>query len=83
MAQQADGRILVAGWSNSDIVIARFLADGQIDASFGTDGTLTLDFFGGIDSPSEILVQPDGRILVAGSARNGTSTVLALARIIP
>jgi uncharacterized delta-60 repeat protein len=69
-----DGRILVSGSSlnpgSSGVGIdhhtdlARYLADGQPDPSFGTGGTLTLDGFVGAD----LVVQPDGRILLVGTA---------------
>jgi hypothetical protein len=63
--------------------IARFDAAGALDASFGTDGKLTVDFFGASDGAECVAVQPDGKIVVAGFARNGASTGLGLARVLP
>jgi hypothetical protein len=69
-----DGRILVSGSSRNPgssgvgidhhTDLARYLADGQPDPSFGTGGTLSLDGFVGAD----LVVQPDGRLLLVGTA---------------
>ena len=73
---QADGRILVAGGTidntnlpaDEDIALARYNADGTLDASFGAGGVVTTDFIGRIDGGYDVLLQPDGSILVAGLA---------------
>ncbi len=83
LALQADGSIVIAGEANGDFVIARHNASGQLDPSFGTNGSMTIDFFGGYDTPAAIAVQSDGRIVVAGSAVNGTRDVLGLVRVVP
>ncbi len=84
---QADGRIVVAGQSsnriNPDFAVARFAANGAPDASFGSAGKLTTDFFGSFDGAENVAVQPDGKIVVGGFARNGTSTGYGLVRILP
>ncbi|MFA7382658.1 MAG: putative Ig domain-containing protein [Desulfurivibrionaceae bacterium] len=80
LAVQADGKILLAGYSGSahmDFALLRYNADGSFDTSFGTGGGVTTD----IDSSSNdygtaVAVQADGRIVVAGSS-NGN---FALAR---
>lgn len=73
IALQADGRILVGGtFSQFDGVpssgLVRLMPDGSIDTGFGI-GT------GPDDDVTCIVVQPDGRILVAGffDTFNGTS----------
>lgn len=88
VALQADGRIVVAGQnsinqSNSDFAIARYATNGKLDSSFGTGGKLTIDFFGSFDGAENVLVQPDGRIVRGGFARNGTRTGYGLARVLP
>lgn len=69
-ALQQDGKIVVTGYTETpnyeSISIARINADGSKDLSFGTNGIVqqvTGDYecFG-----SDIVVQPDGKILVAG-----------------
>ena len=87
VALQADGRIIVAGQSsnqsNPDFAVARYATDGTLDGSFGTGGKLTIDFFGSSDSAENVIVQPDGRIVIGGFARNGTRTGYGLARVLP
>lgn len=66
LALQPDGKIVVAGGSasvGSDLVLARYDADGRLDASFGTGGKVTGDL-GGTDAASRLVLQPDGKILV-------------------
>jgi uncharacterized delta-60 repeat protein len=86
LALQADGKIVVAGEvfspSRGDFGIARYLADGKLDA-FGTGGIEQIDFFGGFDAAFDVAIQPDGKIVAVGSAVNGTGGGLAMARIMP
>lgn len=87
LALQPDGQIVVVGQAGNlgspDFGIARFTADGSPDASFGTDGKLAVDFFGSSDGAVCTAIDPSGRILAGGFARNGTRTGVALARILP
>ena len=88
LALQADGRIVVAGLtaeSNGALNwgVARFEATGTLDTSFGSGGFYAIDFFGGSDGAQDVVIQPDGRILVSGSAANGLSTLPAIVRIHP
>ena len=57
--------VRTGGWSNSDVWLVRLLADGTMDNSFSFDGVAEFDFED-YDNPSEFLIQPDGKILVAG-----------------
>jgi uncharacterized delta-60 repeat protein len=65
---QPDGKILTlgSGGATGDTVLAlvRYLKDGTLDMDFGVDGITTTDI--GWDSSSErdIVIQPDGKILV-------------------
>jgi uncharacterized delta-60 repeat protein len=69
LALQPDGRIVVAGQSgpgqpeSADFALARYLSDGSLDDSFSGDGLVTTDLTGRV---TDVLVQPDGRIVVAG-----------------
>lgn len=75
VARQADGKLVVVGttynnndYSGEDFAIARYNPDGSIDTGFGTNGRVTTDFPGLAAVASSVLVQPDGKILVAGGA---------------
>jgi uncharacterized delta-60 repeat protein len=75
VAQQADGKLVVVGtsyagnnYSTEDFAVARLLPDGSLDATFGAGGLVTTDFPGLAAVASSVLVQPDGKIVVAGGA---------------
>lgn len=87
LALQTDDKLIIAGWqedgSGEDFLVARFLVDGALDPGFGSGGWLRLDF-GGQDRARDIIVQPDGAIVVAGETRPaGGSADFALARLDP
>ncbi len=58
-------------------------APGDLDTSFGDDGRVTTSFGGGGDFAADVVVQPDGRIVVAGSTGAGGVSDFALARYLP
>lgn len=75
---QADGKIVTTGIANGDVsiadtAVARFTADGVLDSGFAGDGTVVMDL-GGIDGGSDLVVQADGKIVVAGIANGTPST---------
>jgi uncharacterized delta-60 repeat protein len=51
-------------------------APGDLDDSFDGDGVATLDW-GGVDFATDVLVQPDGRIVVPGSGGAGEDLIVA------
>jgi uncharacterized delta-60 repeat protein len=74
---QPDGKIVVAGTvdfnpdvpgSGLDFALARYNASGTLDASFGKGGKVVFDFFGSFDQANAAVLQPDGKIIVVGSA---------------
>ena len=87
-AGQADGKIVAASWgvdgaTGFDVFsIARFTTDGSLDAGFGTGGRVTTSFLGSQNQAFATTIQPDGKILVAGAAFDGSISVgkFALAR---
>lgn len=87
VAIQPDGAIVAAGQASSstgaDFGLVRLLGDGTFDSSFGGGGSLIVDFFGGSDAANALALQPDGKIVAAGVARNGTSNGVGLVRIVP
>jgi uncharacterized delta-60 repeat protein len=66
---QPDGRIVVVGYANSSYaVVVRYGTDGTLDSSFGSGGIVQL----GSGAPkSDLAIQADGRILIAGPASAG------------
>jgi uncharacterized delta-60 repeat protein len=73
IAVDVSGRILVIGQafsltSGSGFAIARYNPDGSLDASFGAGGKVITDFFGGVDGAADVLIQPDGKIVLGGTA---------------
>jgi uncharacterized delta-60 repeat protein len=81
ITQQSDGKLLVAGVSNYDIVLVRYNSDGSLDKSFSSDGIVTTDF-GGMEEGKSVTVQTDGKILVASYLvdSSGFPTSIALVR---
>ena len=81
---QNDGKILVAGQtyisSIYDIAIARYNSDGSLDLSFDTDGKVTTDFGNSEESINAVAIQNDGKIVVAGYSKIGSSEDFALVR---
>jgi uncharacterized delta-60 repeat protein len=75
-----DGRSVAVGSTRSgDFALARYNADGTLDTSFSNDGRQITDVSGGMDTAEAVAVQPDGKLVVAGSA-NGSSSVFAVVR---
>jgi len=83
MAIQSDGRILVVGSreinGDSSFLLARYQSGGSLDSSFGIQG-IVFTPIGGKDSANAVVIQPDEKIIVAGSAWNGSNNRIALAR---
>ncbi|WP_250008342.1 delta-60 repeat domain-containing protein [Actinoplanes sp. M2I2] len=90
MVLQPGGRILVAGTVSragaAHPVLIRYLPDGSVDTSFGTDGRL-FPALGAATSgarSADLAAQPDGRILLGLSATTGDgSAPPILLRLLP
>ena len=71
LAIQADGKIVAAGYSSnnsgSDFAVARLNPNGSLDTSFGGTGKVITQMTNGNDFASSVAIQPDGKIVVAGS----------------
>ncbi|MBW4505006.1 MAG: DUF4347 domain-containing protein [Scytonematopsis contorta HA4267-MV1] len=72
---QSDGKIVVVGSANGDFAIARYESNGSLDATFGIGGKVTTDIAGKNDSASSLVIQTDGKIVVAGTAALSDSIV--------
>jgi uncharacterized delta-60 repeat protein len=79
VTMQADGKIVVAGFSflgafNVDFALARYNSDGSLDTSFGNGGKVTTNFGSNNEDAVSVVIQPDGKILVGGSTSAGPGT---------
>jgi uncharacterized delta-60 repeat protein len=75
VAIQADGKLVVVGttyqdndFSDEDFAVARYNPDGTLDKTFGVGGKVQTDFPGLAAVASSVIIQPDGKIVVAGGA---------------
>jgi uncharacterized delta-60 repeat protein len=73
LASVAGGKILAIGKNSSNIVITRYNLDGSLDTSFGTAGKLTTEIK---STYTKTLVNPDGKIIIAGTGADGKSAVI-------
>jgi uncharacterized delta-60 repeat protein len=87
VAIQPDGKVVVAGYSlvgaGYDFAIARYNVDGSLDTSFSGDGLQTTNFGFPLDRALDVVIQPDGRIVVVGHNSNTTNANFLLARYLP
>jgi uncharacterized delta-60 repeat protein len=79
-AIQSDGKIVVAGSSDDNIALARYNVNGSLDTTFDNDGKVVTSTTGGDLKGSALAIQPDGKILVAGSYDNSVFRTFALVR---
>lgn len=75
VAVQSDGKLVVIGetyknndFTGEDFVVARYNVDGTLDTTFGRGGKVRTDFPGLAAVPSSVVIQADGKIVVAGGA---------------
>jgi len=95
LALQPDGKIVVVGdtvsGDSSNIVVARFNANGSADETFGADGGsdgtpdgfVGLDLGAGDDVANGLVIDADGKIVVAGSHSDEGSDNIIVARFEP
>lgn len=70
IALQSDGKIVAAGFSFTenifDFSVVRYNANGSLDTSFGNGGKVVTDFQSNDDEAFAMVLQPDGKIVLAG-----------------
>jgi uncharacterized delta-60 repeat protein len=84
------GRIVVAGSAvdpaaGLDFAVVRYLANGDVDESFGAAGKARVSFSDDADTAYAVALQPDGKLLIGGDANLGTSASgmdFAIARLL-
>ncbi len=75
---QPDGKIVVSGeafFGSSDFIAVRLRPDGSLDTTFNAAGWVATDIGFSNDSASSVALQPDGKIVLAGTAGIGTAIV--------
>jgi uncharacterized delta-60 repeat protein len=63
-----DGKVVAAGLTTeggAEFAVARFLPNGALDTTFGSEGKSTVSF-ATADIANAVALQPDGRVVVAG-----------------
>ncbi|MBK8966457.1 MAG: T9SS type A sorting domain-containing protein [Lewinellaceae bacterium] len=80
IALQPDGKILTGGNADGDFRLTRFLSNGNLDNSFGINGAVSTDFAGNFDQINALALQPDGKIIAAGTIKTDLFYRMAVAR---
>jgi uncharacterized delta-60 repeat protein len=74
-AVQVDGKIVTVGDKSGNftldgaVVVNRFNANGSVDTTFGTNGSVTTNVSSYDDSARSVVIQSNGKIIVGGNAR--------------
>lgn len=81
---QADGSIVIAGYSyngiDNDLLVMRLTAEGLLDTTFNTHGTVRFDGGKGHDFGLRLAVQTDQRIVVTGGSQNASDYDIMVVR---
>ncbi|RIK41779.1 MAG: hypothetical protein DCC55_10755 [Chloroflexi bacterium] len=81
---QSDNKIIAVGYArvgqSYDFALARYNSDGSLDTTFGNAGKVTTDFTGNDEHAYAVVLQDDGKIIVAGLTYVGEASDFALAR---
>ncbi len=89
LALQSDGKIVAGGinifvgdGNSGKFALARYDANGNLDALFGNKGIVLTDFGPNGDEITDIALQPDGKIVAAGNTNSfyGINPNMAVAR---
>ena len=66
IALQSNGQIVVAASGADGFAVERLNTNGSLDTTFGTGGQVTTSFSGSEPTATAVLIQPNGKIVVAG-----------------
>jgi len=84
VVEMPDGKILAGGsqgdQSNRDFIMFKFNSDGSLDMTFGTNGRVVTDFGSSNDIASNILLTPEGKILMTGTVFGSVNKGFSAAR---
>lgn len=86
-ALDSNGRVITVSGAGDGVsfqtMIIRFDRSGRIDSSFGMDGYITTSFGANSVGYPQVACQPDNKIVVSGSAYNGSQYLFSLERYLP
>jgi uncharacterized delta-60 repeat protein len=88
VALQPDGRIVIAGGtypvsaSSDQMLVVRLNANGSTDATFNGTGRWVSTYGAGERDPYDLVVQPDGRIVIGGQNRDTSDYDAVLVRFL-
>jgi uncharacterized delta-60 repeat protein len=71
VAIRPDGRIVAGGHHGSRFAAAQYLSTGSPDGAFGVGGKAVVDLVPGWDLGSDMVLQPDGKVVLAGYGQRG------------
>ena len=86
VAVDGNDKFVVAGYAsnstntNKDFAVVRYNANGSLDTSFSSDGKVTTAIGSGDDVATAMVIQSNGKIVVAGYSHNGSDNDFALVR---
>ncbi|PHR13844.1 MAG: hypothetical protein COA40_04850 [Aequorivita sp.] len=85
VAQQADGKIIVSGATSPDTnnfysILLRYLPDGTLDTSFGTNGVVTQDYVSWYGDQGFLSIDNTGNIITAGVVYQNSNTYFIISR---
>lgn len=66
-----DGTILMVGYRDDNLAVAKITADGIMDTTFGVNGWVILPFDDLASYGDDLAIQDDGKIVIAGFVLNG------------
>ena len=86
ITKQSDGKFLLGGsyfntLSTTDSLIVRFLQNGQIDNTFGTNGVFQVTVTSGTDIITDMIMTPNNQIVTTGYANYSTNFDFSTLRI--
>jgi uncharacterized delta-60 repeat protein len=69
---QPDGRIIIAGESSYEFLVARYNSNGTLDTTFSGEGFALVNFSSNWDHGRDAVLQADGKIILVGIAEVNT-----------
>ena len=76
-----DGKFLLIGKTDNDVVVTRHLPTGALDLTFGTGGSTKVPVLNAADEGYRATLAKDGKILITGHAHNGSNYDIFVIRL--